>query len=138
MKRFKTIIQNHKGFSLIEVLAALVILTIVLTSFIGFFSQSIILSTQTEDELTAVNVAEKVLTEIKEDQSQIDALNRSTFTENNRDFFPIITVIDDNDHAELENELDLQQVKIEVFESLENQEQPSATIFGYIQEGGES
>jgi len=138
MKRFKTIIQNHKGFSLIEVLAAIVILTIVLTSFIGFFSQSIILSTQTEDELTAVNVAEKVLTEIKEEESQIDALNRSTFTENNRDYFPIITVIDDNDHAELENELDLQQVKIEVFESLENREQPSATIFGYIQEGGGS
>ncbi|MDQ0159811.1 type IV pilus modification PilV family protein [Alkalibacillus salilacus] len=135
MKRFKKIIQNHKGFSLIEVLAAIVILTIVLTSFIGFFSQSIILSTQTEDELTAVTVAENVLTEIKEDQSQIDALNRSEFTVNNRDYFPIITIIDENEHAELENELDLQQVKIEVVESLENQEQPRATIFGYIQEG---
>lgn len=57
---------NQKGLTLIEVLAAIVILAFVLVSFINFFSQSLSHSRITEDKLTAINLAERILVEIKE------------------------------------------------------------------------
>ncbi|OLS36329.1 hypothetical protein BTR22_12570 [Alkalihalophilus pseudofirmus] len=56
---------NNNGLTLIEVLASMVILSIVIISFMTFFSQSMMFSSKVEDRLTAVNLAEKVLVDVR-------------------------------------------------------------------------
>lgn len=54
-------INNQAGFTLIEVLVSIVILSIVLTTFFSFFSQSLIFSGKNEEKLVAYNLASKTL-----------------------------------------------------------------------------
>ncbi|MFJ8063150.1 prepilin-type N-terminal cleavage/methylation domain-containing protein [Psychrobacillus sp. NPDC096426] len=58
-------ILNQKGLTLIEILATVVILMIVIVGFLSFFSQATSHSRITEDKLTAINLAEKVMVERK-------------------------------------------------------------------------
>ncbi|WP_179295622.1 type IV pilus modification PilV family protein [Bacillus sp. FJAT-45350] len=52
---------TQKGFTLLEVLASVVILTIVLTTFFSFFSQSLVFSNKNGDRIVAYNLAQKTL-----------------------------------------------------------------------------
>lgn len=52
--------KNEKGLTLVEVLASIVILTIVLTSFYGLFIQSAKFDKVNEDSLVASNLANQV------------------------------------------------------------------------------
>lgn len=61
--------RGNKGFTLIEVLAALVILSIVLLSFFSFFSQSALFTQKNRDKLTAVNLAQDTIVTIKKNTS---------------------------------------------------------------------
>lgn len=49
------------GFTLLELLASIVIIVIVLTSFFSFFSQSAMFSKKNEENLVAMNMAREVL-----------------------------------------------------------------------------
>ena len=57
-------LKNNGGFTLIEILASITILGIVVTIFLSFFSNATLLSSKTEDKLTAINLAEKELYEV--------------------------------------------------------------------------
>ncbi|UCZ52141.1 prepilin-type N-terminal cleavage/methylation domain-containing protein [Bacillus shivajii] len=63
---------NSKGLTLIELLAAITILSIVLITFFGFLTQSMFFSTKTENKLTSVHVAERVLYEVKTNLTEGD------------------------------------------------------------------
>ncbi|WP_017755977.1 type IV pilus modification PilV family protein [Calidifontibacillus oryziterrae] len=59
--------QRNKqvGFTLIEVLAALVILSIILLSFFSFFSQSALFTQKHRENLIAINLAQDTIVAIK-------------------------------------------------------------------------
>jgi prepilin-type N-terminal cleavage/methylation domain-containing protein len=59
---------NEKGLSLVEVLAAVVILSIVLITFLNFFVQSAKHTKFNNEKLTAVQVAEDVVAKVRENQ----------------------------------------------------------------------
>lgn len=58
-------INDQKGLTLIEILASIVILGIVFTGMLGFFSQTVNFSTHNENKITSINLAEKMLSEYK-------------------------------------------------------------------------
>ena len=62
----KIIKENENGLTLVEILAALVILGIVLVSFMSFFTQSAKFTTYNYEKLTAVQVAEDVISNVRE------------------------------------------------------------------------
>ena len=53
--------QNDSGMTLVEILAALVLLSIVLLAFFSFFTQSAKFTQHNKEKLTAVEVAEDVV-----------------------------------------------------------------------------
>ena len=59
---------NEKGLSLVEVLAAVVILSIVLITFLNFFVQSAKHTKFNNEKLTAVQVAEDVIAKVRENK----------------------------------------------------------------------
>lgn len=61
----KKIIQNNRGLTLVEILAALVILGIVLVTFMSFFTQSAKFTAFNNEKLTAVQVAEDVVAQVR-------------------------------------------------------------------------
>ncbi|RHW40647.1 prepilin-type N-terminal cleavage/methylation domain-containing protein [Neobacillus notoginsengisoli] len=57
--------QKQEGFTLIEVLLSIVLLTIILTSFLGFFTQSAIFTNKNQEKLSAAQTAQKVVSSIE-------------------------------------------------------------------------
>src|ERR1700748_2026904 len=66
---------NTKGLTLIEILASIVILGIILTAFFSFFSQSMMFSSKVEDKFSGVNIAEKVMYDIKSSNEVKDVIS---------------------------------------------------------------
>lgn len=62
----KKTIRNNKGLTLVEILAALVVLGIVLVSFMSFFTQSAKFTAHNDEKLTAVQVAEEIVAEVRQ------------------------------------------------------------------------
>ncbi|CAM3109086.1 type II secretion system protein [Filibacter tadaridae] len=62
MKKYN---QDEKGVTLVEILAALVILSIVLVVFFTFFLQSAKFTQHNKEKLTAVEVAEDVVADVR-------------------------------------------------------------------------
>lgn len=58
-------IKNNEGLTLVEILAALVLLSIVLVAFMSFFTQSAKFTAHNHETLTAVQVAEDVVAEVR-------------------------------------------------------------------------
>lgn len=79
-------INKQDGFTLIEVLVSIVILSIILTTFFSFFSQSLIFSGKNEEKLVAYNLASKTLKIVEQrynnklpsTQSTIEIFSNST------------------------------------------------------------
>ncbi|MBO1911748.1 prepilin-type N-terminal cleavage/methylation domain-containing protein [Sporosarcina sp. 6E9] len=59
--------ENEKGFSLIEVIASILLLTIVLTSFFTFFIQTNKAAVTNNEKLVVINLADAVLERLKLD-----------------------------------------------------------------------
>lgn len=55
----------NKGFTLIEILVTLVILSIILLSFMSFFSQSSLFTQKNNEKLSAINLAQETIVTIK-------------------------------------------------------------------------
>ncbi len=55
----------NKGFTLVEILVTLVILSIILLSFMSFFSQSSLFTQKNNEKLTAINLAQETIVSIK-------------------------------------------------------------------------
>lgn len=58
-------LKNNKGLTLIEVLASIVILSIVIISFVALFPQMSLFNEKTEENLDAISIAKEVLVEMK-------------------------------------------------------------------------
>ncbi|MCM3611433.1 type II secretion system GspH family protein [Planococcus sp. MERTA32b] len=61
--------KNNKGLTLVEILAALVLLSIVLITFMTFFTQSAKFTANNQETLTAVQVGEDVVSKVRDIQS---------------------------------------------------------------------
>jgi type IV pilus assembly protein PilA len=61
----KKYIQNNRGLTLVEILAALIILSLVFLAFMTFFTQSAKFTMHNKETLTAVQVAEDVVAEAR-------------------------------------------------------------------------
>ena len=84
-----------KGFTLVEILASIVILTIVLTVFMKFFALAAMFANENEKMLTASNDAREVLSLIQENQHIADYLAHYQIIQINNDTKDI-TNIDEN------------------------------------------
>lgn len=58
--------DNQKGMTLLEVLLSIVILTIILTSFAGFFSQSALFVKKNEEKLNTFQTAQQIVNIIED------------------------------------------------------------------------
>lgn len=63
-------LDNQNGVTLLEVLLSIVLLTIVLTSFAGFFSQSAMFVKKNEEKLSTSQTAQQVVNLIEENISK--------------------------------------------------------------------
>ena len=62
----KNFIRNDKGLTLVEILAAIVILSIVLITFTNFLFQSTKYTKLNKEKITAIEVAEEVISEVRD------------------------------------------------------------------------
>jgi prepilin-type N-terminal cleavage/methylation domain-containing protein len=93
MKKHK---WKQEGFTLVEVLVSIVILSIVLTTFFSFFGQSLVFSGKNEEKLVAYNLAEKTMrivesnykNKLQPTQSKIEISSTSTPCSNYSNGFP--------------------------------------------------
>ncbi|WP_096153199.1 prepilin-type N-terminal cleavage/methylation domain-containing protein [Bacillus sp. FJAT-45066] len=74
IKNKKKILENNKGFTLIEILVSIVILSIIIVTFLSFFSQALFYSVKEEDKLTGINIAERIMFNVKQSDDIIDLL----------------------------------------------------------------
>ncbi|WP_043934224.1 PulJ/GspJ family protein [Bacillus sp. EB01] len=56
---------NQEGFTLLEVLLSIVLLTIIMTSFLGFFTQSAIFNKKNEQKLDTMQTAQRIVNMIE-------------------------------------------------------------------------
>ncbi|WP_378153104.1 type IV pilus modification PilV family protein [Chungangia koreensis] len=146
-------VKKSNGFTLIEVLASIVILSIVIVSFLSFFPQMSLFNEKTKDNLDAVTIAKELLVEMKlveytdiidnnnlvlptdpSTELLTDSLQSSseflvlsgTYREKN-----ITVTINRTEETYLGSNLNKHEMRIEIFESLDDLN-PSSTIFGYI------
>jgi prepilin-type N-terminal cleavage/methylation domain-containing protein len=73
-------LHNQKGLTLLEVLLSIVILTIVLTSFAGFFSQSALFVKKNEEKLSTSQTAQQIvnLIEVNISNSMLKTITECT------------------------------------------------------------
>lgn len=64
-------LNKEDGFTLIEVLASLVILSIILITFFSFFNQALLFSSKNEDRLVAYNLARKTLNIVTQSHTNV-------------------------------------------------------------------
>lgn len=80
--------RAKNGFTLIEVLASIIIIGIILTVFFGFYSQSMLFSNKNQQQLEALNIAREVLVHVQEKTSY-----NSEYTKNNTTYYVSVTDI---------------------------------------------
>ncbi|MBD8068857.1 prepilin-type N-terminal cleavage/methylation domain-containing protein [Bacillus sp. PS06] len=142
MNKF-TIYFNQKGLTLIELLASIVIISIIIISFLSVFSQFFIFSNKQEDKLTVINLAEKVLSDVKD--GEISALPTSSqpnprpeelFTEtmNGKSYFVYVAKMNLAEHKPSELELGLSRVQIKIYsdKNVQSSTKPLIHIYGYL------
>lgn len=56
---------NQAGFTLLELIVSITILTLIFTVFFKFFSQAMLFQNRNEDEFVAINLAREVLSEVE-------------------------------------------------------------------------
>ena len=66
----KKYLKNDNGLTLVEILAALVLLSIVLVAFMTFFTQSAKFTAHNHETLTAVQVSEQVIAKVRKGNYQ--------------------------------------------------------------------
>lgn len=89
-KEANPLMKNDKGFSLVEVVASLVLITIVLMSFAQIFVQSNKVAATNNEKLTTINLADAVLAKIKSQPLKNPAVTPPTLN----DYFNDTTVVD--------------------------------------------
>lgn len=136
MDKITTYFLKNKGFTLIETLISITVLSILLLSFLSFFYQSGRIENSNQHQLVAINLAESTLERVKNDGfEQVDGpgtYNLTPCDDETADCAPIIngeryeiaiTIAPANDFA-----LNLATIQV----SLENDSQVLASLEGYV------
>jgi Tfp pilus assembly protein PilX len=96
MQEMKNKIFNEEGVTLLELLASLVILTLIGFTFVSFFTQSMLFTERTEDNLDYININQQLLNEAEEELKNYgDPVMESSFNGEQNDFFHFIESEDD-------------------------------------------
>lgn len=96
----KSFFHNEKGMTLVELLAALVLLGIVLVTFMSLFTQSAKFTAHNQETLTAVQVGEEVVAEVRkiskiEDMKKpVNTIQSKKITDN-QTYAPYIVTIEE-------------------------------------------
>ncbi|MFJ7727116.1 type II secretion system protein J [Neobacillus sp. NPDC097160] len=69
--------KSQQGLTLIEVLVSIVLLAIISTSFMGFFTQSALFTKKNEQKLDTMQTAQKIINMIEVDLTKQDLLDNS-------------------------------------------------------------
>ncbi|MBS4194840.1 type IV pilus modification PilV family protein [Lederbergia citri] len=126
---------NDKGLTLIELLASIAILSIVIVSFLHFFSQAMLFSGKAEDRMTSINIAEKVLQSVKDDpvkNTETRVINGKNYYEvepiyiNNKSYYPYVNL-----SKETPESLHLVVVHVLIFAD-KNDHSAISELFSYI------
>ncbi|SFE70377.1 type IV pilus modification PilV family protein [Alteribacillus iranensis] len=125
MKRMEYL-HSNKGITLVELLVSITLLSIVIVTFLGFFSQSITFSAHTEDKLTSLNIAEDVLIEAKEDISPAIEEPRRM---NNKTYYPIVDILSQSSE---ERSLNIARIHVKVYAEEVSNQTLYAELYGYI------
>ncbi|RDU35040.1 hypothetical protein DRW41_19865 [Neobacillus piezotolerans] len=70
-------LQKQGGFTLLEVLLSIVLLSIILTSFLGFFTQSALFAKKNEYKLDTVQTAQKIVNLIELNVTKQDLMENN-------------------------------------------------------------
>ncbi|WP_033543613.1 type IV pilus modification PilV family protein [Planococcus sp. CAU13] len=111
-------LKNNDGLTLVEILAALVLLSIVLITFMSFFTQSAKFTASNEETLTAIQVAEDVVAKVRDIKAfeEIELFNNFEEGENdsyiNKDSYYLYEVTVKKENRV--DDLDLRRVTISV------------------------
>ncbi|WP_339147043.1 MULTISPECIES: type II secretion system protein [unclassified Sutcliffiella] len=89
-------IHDQKGLTLIEILVSIVILGIIFTGMLGFFSQTVKYSSHNENKIISINLAEKMLSEYKASNSYT-----REHTLNGKDYYVEITELSAHQNMDL-------------------------------------
>jgi len=103
-------IHNQKGLTLIEILVSIVILGIIFTGMLGFFSQTVKFSSYNENKITSINLAEKMLSEYKTTNSY-----GREHTINDKNYYVEITELSAHKTNDFEQTTELVPIVIKVY-----------------------
>ena len=146
----RSILTSAKGFSLTEVLASIVVLSIIIAGLFSFFSQSVLFSTKNETILAAANEMDLLTYQVKTsnlikeitpsqncneptilNESQlreIIGLENSVIKLNNEQYTPKITICQE----QMENQLGLVRLHIQILDSTNEDADILSQIYDYI------
>lgn len=68
---------NERGFTLVETMAGLLIISIILLGFFSFFGQTLLFSSKAEDSYSSTNLVDKLVHEVKENKAIHDYLENN-------------------------------------------------------------
>lgn len=134
--------SKDKGFTLLEVLVSIIILSIIILSFLSFFSQALFFSVKEESNLMGVNIAERIVYTLEKSSTidleeligendtititrevaeasenlVIDEDNRLKFIINGKSYYSIVTA----SNSEEVKDLPLNRIHIKIYEPQEN------------------
>lgn len=145
--------SNMEGFTLLEVLASIVILSIIIVSFLSLFPQMALFNNNTKDNLDSVAIAKELLVEMKpmeytdiifnsEVNLPTDSTSKLTVnTSRSSDAYLVLhgmyreksIIVTINRNVELYNaeNLNKHEMQIEVYDTDEDNN-PSSTVYGFI------
>lgn len=138
---------NSNGLTLVELLASIVIIGIIFTSFFSYFSQTMLFSSKVEDKFSGGNIAERILYETEkhyEDAEEIPlttltgkgiGLSEDYYLVNNKKYYPIVTI---SCPLPEEQKWGLYRVLVQIYDKNPNGSENASLLselFGYIEKG---
>jgi prepilin-type N-terminal cleavage/methylation domain-containing protein len=152
---------KQDGLTLIEVLVSIVILSIILTTFFSFFSQSMVFSGKNEEKLVAYNLASKTLRVVEEkykntlqtdlniisssvlctDNFSITEIRTTTtstsicyFNENQKSYYPEVLITKELNHSTdfSTSKIVLYKINVKIYDKQTTPRKLLSETFGYI------
>ncbi|GEN82323.1 hypothetical protein SLU01_06350 [Sporosarcina luteola] len=130
------LLNKEGGLTLVEILVAIILISIILLSFFTFFTQSTKFTQHNKAKLTSVDIAEQVVADLRRIDSPEDLLQMgyhkqdNTYIKENTDLASKVEI--DFEENTIESELRL--AKVTIYSSKELKRPPFKTEM-YIKEG---
>jgi len=152
--QLKEYAKRSNGFTLVEILAAITLLGIVIVVFIPFFTQHAVLTSKSEENLDAINLAEQIIYKTKNNEQLNTAINNNPnlfsedcesptilqnenypdivptagYVESNKNYYPKISVCKENSSP------NLYVVNVSMYVKQKNNASQFVTeVYGYLE-----